>query len=559
MARLSGINLRNFKAVGDAPVHLALAPVTLLYGPNGAGKSSILHALHYTREVLERGNLDPDRTLAGGSLDLGGWRALVHQRDVERDMVLGFELETFELGGFLSMDGFDFAIDSGRLMLPDHIEQIAVELTMRWSHLLRRPYVGRLAINLMGQRFAVVEATPDLKNVDLVELDLDHPVLNEGGHSDNDPERGIDAVLFAGKPACQVGLLGWAGALPPLDRPLHLDLEAHPHDLSHERSDTETRGYREPPFSRSDTAQPRADLREQEALSDYLDALIVGPLRQLRDALAAMVAIGPLRELPPRGFQPQRSPDPTRWTSGLAAWDRLTELDEETVAEVDAWMSGDTRLGSGFGVRVERFRHVTTASPFAELMGRGLTPLDVADLARLWDEIPQERRITLRDVARRMDVEPAEIGIGVSQLLPVVVAALDYSARFVAVEQPELHVHPRLQTGLGDLFAFGVAPVGEQLALFGDMPPMAISNGRTFLIETHSEHLALRLLRRIREANEGEADPDAPTVTPAMLSINYALPGEAGLTLLRLRVDETGEFLDRWPEGFFAERRAELF
>lgn len=559
MARLTGITLRNFKAVGEVPVHLDLAPVTLLYGPNGAGKSSILHALHYAREVLERGNLDPDRTLAGGALDLGGWRALVHQRDVDRDMVLAFDLETFELGGFLSMDGFDLAIDSGRLMWPDHVEQATVELTLRWSHLLRRPYMARLAIDLMGRRFGVVEATPDLRNVDLIELNLDHPVFNEGGHGDDDPERGIDAVLFAGKPAHQIGLLGWDGASPPLDRPLHLDLEAHPHDLSENRSEQVTRGYRELAFSRSDTAQPRADLREQEALSDYLDALIVGPLRQLRDALAAMTAIGPLRELPPRGFQPQRSPDPARWTSGLAAWDRLAELDDETVAEVDAWMSGETRLGSGFGVRVERFRRVAAASAFAELMARGLTPLDVADLARMWEEIPQERRITLRDVARRIDVEPAEIGVGVSQLLPVVVAALDLSSRFVAVEQPELHVHPRLQTGLGDLFAFGVAPAAEQPALFDDMPATAIPNGRTFLIETHSEHLALRLLRRIREANEGEADPDAPTVTPAMLSINYALPGEAGLTLVRLRVDETGEFLDRWPDGFFAERRAELF
>ena len=48
--------------------------MTLLFGPNSAGKSTILQALHYLREILERGNIDPDVTIAGGLIDLGGFR-----------------------------------------------------------------------------------------------------------------------------------------------------------------------------------------------------------------------------------------------------------------------------------------------------------------------------------------------------------------------------------------------------------------------------------------------------------------------------------------------------
>ena len=40
--------------------------ITLLFGPNSVGKSTILQALHYLREILERSNLDPDVTIAGG-------------------------------------------------------------------------------------------------------------------------------------------------------------------------------------------------------------------------------------------------------------------------------------------------------------------------------------------------------------------------------------------------------------------------------------------------------------------------------------------------------------
>ncbi|MDJ0275187.1 AAA family ATPase [Sphingomonas sp. 2R-10] len=575
MARLTGITLRNFKAVGDVPIHIDLAPVTLLYGPNGAGKSSILHALHYAREVLERGNLDPDRTLAGGTLDLGGWRALVHQRDAGRDMVLGFDLALDDLGANFNVAYNDMgpAIDPERLQAPDFADEASVELTIRWSQPRAAPYVARLAVSAWSAPFAALEASADGRSVELTDLNADHPLLNDPDWSAQEsewpdaPDGHIQTLLFPrrtsdGETIARIGVLNTVDALPPAAG-FVVDWDDHPVAPPDSFPRAFPRSYRGEivPGSEERGFVYSADMgrREQLAVDEYLNAVMTGAVNALRETLASMVAIGPLRELPPRNFSAQRSPDPTRWANGLAAWDRLATLDEDTVAEVDAWMSGVTRLGSGFGLRVERFRRVAMANPFAELMARGLTPLDLGDLTRLWEDIPEERRITLRDVARRIDVEPAEIGVGVSQLLPVVVAALDRKAKFVAVEQPELHVHPRLQTGLGDLFAFGATPRAEPNDTEDIADQLFGTANRTFLIETHSEHLALRLLRRIREANEGETDPDAPTVTPTMLSINYALPGEAGLTLVRLRIDETGEFLDRWPQGFFAEREDELF
>lgn len=138
-------------------------------------------------------------------------------------------------------------------------------------------------------------------------------------------------------------------------------------------------------------------------------------------------------------------------------------------------------------------------------------------------------------------VLPCEVGAGVSQVVPVIVAALvGKRGRLVVIEQPELHVHPGLQVGLGDLF-------------------IESSAERQLLIETHSEHIILRLLRRIRETHDGDLPEGAPAFKPDKLSVLYVAQAEEGTTVRRLHVDETGEFVDRWPRGFFEERTEELF
>ncbi|MFV2058644.1 MAG: AAA family ATPase, partial [Thiohalomonadales bacterium] len=55
---LKSLSLRNFKSFGDTPQFIDFKPITLLFGPNSAGKSSVVQALLYLYEVLERNNCD---------------------------------------------------------------------------------------------------------------------------------------------------------------------------------------------------------------------------------------------------------------------------------------------------------------------------------------------------------------------------------------------------------------------------------------------------------------------------------------------------------------------
>ena len=98
---ITNISIENFKGIGQR-VTIPLKPITLLFGPNSAGKSTILHAIHFAREIFERHNLDADTTLAGGEfVDLGGFRNLVHNHDVNKPVILRFDLDLTGPGIFL--------------------------------------------------------------------------------------------------------------------------------------------------------------------------------------------------------------------------------------------------------------------------------------------------------------------------------------------------------------------------------------------------------------------------------------------------------------------------
>ena len=60
--------------------------------------------------------------------------------------------------------------------------------------------------------------------------------------------------------------------------------------------------------------------------------------------------------------------------------------------------------------------------------------------------------IALRDFEKGIIVAPSDVGVGISQMIPVIVGCLRDHQGILAIEQPELHVHPAIQVGLGDLF-----------------------------------------------------------------------------------------------------------
>ncbi|MBT8610185.1 DUF3696 domain-containing protein [Polynucleobacter paneuropaeus] len=155
---------------------------------------------------------------------------------------------------------------------------------------------------------------------------------------------------------------------------------------------------------------------------------------------------------------------------------------------------------------------------------------------------PKLVRLHLTDNHQRK-LEIDDVGSGIGYVLPVLAALVGDDV--VLIQQPELHLHPRLQSQLGEAIV------------------RAIENKKYYraftIIETHSEHVLLKVMRLIRNAESRAADSLNP-ITFDRVSVLYFEPMPNGETQVkRLRLAPDGQLIDRWPGGFFNERFKDIF
>lgn len=641
--RLKAIELENFKGVGKR-IRIELAPVTLLFGANSAGKSTILQAMQYVREILERRNANPDRTLYGGDfVDLGGFRNLVHQRDLSRRISIKLELELnraslpdlvpepweeWQAGQTFDEQGiwdFHTLVQETR----DRTETVSIQLDVGWSDAKQAAVVVGYEAGVNGEWLARVTASEDGRDV-AIRLNKDNPIflryttqedldilgdlegwidrgdLEEVSESETtisisdasflrnttqddienvaDSEDRVDPAdldipaFLRSSPEEDSSILGdwrdWVGTgdledastsettVPASDAPE----SQHAYSVLGTMLFTVQEAGMERPgqglrqwLTGFDSALPHlgqllaipgtskggsANIYITREFTAFLSSMVVGPGMLIREQLRKLRYLGPIRNFPQRDFVAALTPDEARWADGTAAWESLLTGDASLVDQVSKWMADKDKLATGYELERRAFKEVDVGT--LNWLLRAVDPdAGVRSEPRLLRELattPEKLRLDLIEADTGMRVQPRDVGIGISQVLPVVVAALDPSASLVAIEQPELHIHPAVQVGLGDLLVKG-----------------AKENGTCFLIETHSEHLILRLLRRIRETTDGELPPGAHALRPEDVSVWYVQPDGAGVELVPLPIDETGEFTTRWPKGFFDERAEELF
>ncbi len=124
-----------------------------------------------------------------------------------------------------------------------------------------------------------------------------------------------------------------------------------------------------------------------------------------------------------------------------------------------------------------------------------------------------------------------DVGFGVSQVLPALVL-LYYVPKgsTILMEQPEIHLHPRVQSGLADVM-LNVAKVREV----------------QIVVESHSEHLMRRLQRRVAEERASAED----------VKLYFVSMSGRGAQRSDLALNEWGE-IENWPDSFFGDEMGEI-
>ena len=139
-------------------------------------------------------------------------------------------------------------------------------------------------------------------------------------------------------------------------------------------------------------------------------------------------------------------------------------------------------------------------------------------------KLGHELKVQLADSDSPHDL--THVGVGVSQVLPILVMCLLAKEDSTLIfEQPELHLHPKVQSLLGDFFL-----------------SMALCN-KQCIVETHSEYLIDRLRFRIAAATPGNELNNQTKI--------YFVEKPSQVSIFReVVINEYGAISD-WPEGFF--------
>jgi hypothetical protein len=576
--RLQALRVGNFKAFADTQ-RIPLKPITLIFGPNSAGKSSFIHSLalaheaQFGREKRSLARLDVHHTDVGGSaIDLGGFRQYVHRGQLNKRVEWGAELKVSALAADK---------DQRLAQLLASVETVTLNIALGIElDDQDRPRTGAAprvdAIEVTGDgaellRMSSRRADGQGSSLRLDRIASDHPVFRQV----------LKAIVESATTSEEMRPEDFEGAneaiaalLPDLlirvdqffptavDLPKAEGAELSPVSMLF-------------PVSKGNRKEDIA-----QAVRFYLPRTLNDLIKGLADTLAAELKqlqyLGPLRSFPPRHLAFAEHEDANWYAGGGYAWD-VVRRDDAVREAVNGWLGSD-KLKTPYKLVV---RSLVAADQLKDPLAGGLEAIaddedamflgsvdkdgwvinhypprddarpffqDVDASAEVLakavesSDIERIRELVLVDQRTSTVVTHRDVGIGISQVLPVLVMAYGSRGKLLAMEQPEIHLHPALQAELADVFI--EAALGPRK--------------NTFILETHSEHLILRLMRRMRETYQGKRTGGL-LVTPADVSVLYVEPDGARSIIREMPLNELGELVKSWPGGFFEEGLREQF
>lgn len=216
---------------------------------------------------------------------------------------------------------------------------------------------------------------------------------------------------------------------------------------------------------------------------------------EVRRELGSLSYIGPLRERPKRIYTSFGAKPRNVGSTGAMAPHLLRRKPASVQSKVNKWVR---RFGLGTQVKAD------------SIADTDLFSLKFLDKNNIKSNL-------------------ADKGFGASQVFPLIVELMaGEKGGLVVAEQPEIHLNPKLQCELADLFVDSISS-SEKSAL---------------IVETHSEHLLLRLRRLVAEGKISKND----------VAVYFLEKTESSSEIRPIPIDSIGAIKkDAWPRDFFQD------
>lgn len=251
-----------------------------------------------------------------------------------------------------------------------------------------------------------------------------------------------------------------------------------------------------------------------QAFAYFLNASFLGDLQLSFEQLFSHVYyLGPLRDFPQRHYT---------WSGSEPA-----DMGRRGERAIDAILASRERgkyISPGYRKKKqtldERIAHWLQEMGLIE----SFTVRPIAKESKLYE-------VRVRKSSKASEVLITDVGFGVSQVLPVLVLC-NYvpEGSTVLLEQPEIHLHPGVQSALADMLIDAVQNRKIQV-----------------ILESHSEHLLRRIQLRIAEEKLEPKD--------CALYFCDVIQGESAL--IPLNLDDFGN-IQNWPKEFFGDEFGEM-
>lgn len=236
----------------------------------------------------------------------------------------------------------------------------------------------------------------------------------------------------------------------------------------------------------------------------------VGP--ELLDELSRIIYLGPVRRLAQRDYV---------WSGRMPA-----HIGDDGAKAIDVLIAS----GVEYQKQTNAGTPITGDAQLFEHSIKWLKTMNLADGLAV-KQLGRSARYELQIINHYEASNLKDVGVGVSQVLPVIVAALFAQPNhIVIVEEPESHLHPLAQSQLAELFA-----------------SISQERGVQFIIETHSEHLLTRLQRHVAEQR----------IEPETLAMYFVERDGTKAKINALKLDDYGE-ISNWPPNFFGDEMGDI-